>query len=308
MGAGRRIGDGISGMRAGLRIGPPRRPADAANGAVARTAEESASSSPRPCRRGPRGSWSAWAAAPAPTAAADWSTSWAVLRQARERLAGVELVAAAGRRVPAAGAVGRPRRYSDRRRAPIPTPWRRSNGGSPTGPASWTRCRAAGQRASGRGGSRRHRGGAARAGRPCESGASIIAEHTGLADDIAAADLVITGEGRFDDQSLHGKVVGALAEAAQSQQVPIVVMAGQVDLDDAGVAIGGHSGRLRDRRLRRFGAAGPGRRRQPADGPGLSTWRRDSGIAAQQGTFEEVGFFRKPHDPPTQERFGLAGT
>jgi glycerate kinase len=65
----------------------------------------------------------------------------------------------------------------------------------------------------------------------CESGASIIAEHTGLADDIAAADLVITGEGRFDDQSLHGKVVGALAEAAQSQQVPIVVMAGQVDLD-----------------------------------------------------------------------------
>ena len=65
----------------------------------------------------------------------------------------------------------------------------------------------------------------------CESGASIIAEHTGLADDIAAADLVITGEGRFDDQSLHGKVVGALAEAARSHDVPIVVMAGQVDLD-----------------------------------------------------------------------------
>ncbi len=65
----------------------------------------------------------------------------------------------------------------------------------------------------------------------CESGASIIAEHTGLADDIAAADLVITGEGRLDDQSLHGKVVGALAEAARAQQVPVVVMAGQVDLD-----------------------------------------------------------------------------
>ncbi len=65
----------------------------------------------------------------------------------------------------------------------------------------------------------------------CESGASIIAEHTRLADDIAAADLVITGEGRFDDQSLHGKVVGALAEAARSQDVPIVVMAGQVDFD-----------------------------------------------------------------------------
>ena len=66
----------------------------------------------------------------------------------------------------------------------------------------------------------------------CESGASIIAEHTGLADDIAAADLVITGEGKFDDQSLHGKVVGALAATARSSQVPVVVLAGQVGLDD----------------------------------------------------------------------------
>jgi glycerate kinase len=66
----------------------------------------------------------------------------------------------------------------------------------------------------------------------CESGASIIAEHTGLADDLSAADLVITGEGTFDDQSLHGKVVGALAAAAHSAHVPVVVLAGQVALDE----------------------------------------------------------------------------
>ena len=48
-----------------------------------------------------------------------------------------------------------------------------------------------------------------------ESGAAVIAEHTGLADDVAAAELVITGEGRFDDQSLHGKVVSALAAGAR---------------------------------------------------------------------------------------------
>jgi glycerate 2-kinase len=66
----------------------------------------------------------------------------------------------------------------------------------------------------------------------CESGAAIIAEHTRLVDHIAAADLVITGEGRFDDQSLHGKVVGAVAAAAQSRQVPVVVLAGQVGLDN----------------------------------------------------------------------------
>ena len=66
----------------------------------------------------------------------------------------------------------------------------------------------------------------------CESGASIIAEHTGLVDDISAADLVITGEGKLDEQSLRGKVVGALAAAARSSQVPVVVLAGQVVLDD----------------------------------------------------------------------------
>ena len=67
----------------------------------------------------------------------------------------------------------------------------------------------------------------------CESGASIIAEHTGLAGDIATADLVITGEGQFDDQSLRGKVVGALAAAARSSQVAVIVLAGQVDIDEA---------------------------------------------------------------------------
>ncbi|MGC2655164.1 MAG: glycerate kinase, partial [Mycobacterium sp.] len=39
------------------------------------------------------------------------------------------------------------------------------------------------------------------------------------------------GEGRLDDQSLHGKVIGALAAAARSRQVPLLVLAGQVSLD-----------------------------------------------------------------------------
>jgi glycerate kinase len=63
-----------------------------------------------------------------------------------------------------------------------------------------------------------------------ESGASIIAEHTRLDADVAAAGLVITGEGRFDDQSLHGKVVSALAAAARSHRIPVLVLAGQVTL------------------------------------------------------------------------------
>jgi glycerate kinase len=74
-----------------------------------------------------------------------------------------------------------------------------------------------------------------------ESGAAVIAEHTRLADDVAVAELVITGEGRFDDQSLRGKVVSALAASARSRRIPVLVLAGQVTLDedtlaDAGIA------------------------------------------------------------------------
>lgn len=74
-----------------------------------------------------------------------------------------------------------------------------------------------------------------------ESGAAIIAEHTRLADDVAVAELVITGEGRFDDQSLHGKVVSALSDGAGVHRIPVLVLAGQVTLDthalrDAGIA------------------------------------------------------------------------
>jgi glycerate 2-kinase len=76
----------------------------------------------------------------------------------------------------------------------------------------------------------------------CESGASIIAEHTGLAADLADADLLITGEGKFDEQSLRGKVVGALAALARSSQLDVVVLAGQVALDESAVRAAGIRG------------------------------------------------------------------
>ncbi len=72
-----------------------------------------------------------------------------------------------------------------------------------------------------------------------ESGAAVIAEHTRLADDVGAAELVITGEGRFDDQSLHGKVVSALAGGARSRGIPVLVLAGQVTLDEAALRVAG---------------------------------------------------------------------
>lgn len=74
-----------------------------------------------------------------------------------------------------------------------------------------------------------------------ESGAALIAGHTGTDEELAAADLLVTGEGRLDEQSLHGKVVGALAAAARSHGVAVVVLAGQVTLDPQALQAAGIS-------------------------------------------------------------------
>jgi glycerate kinase len=74
-----------------------------------------------------------------------------------------------------------------------------------------------------------------------EAGAAVIAEFTALADDVAAADVIITGEGRFDDQSMHGKVVSALAGSA-GPGTRVLVLAGQITLDSATLAAAGIAG------------------------------------------------------------------
>ncbi|WP_156686727.1 glycerate kinase family protein [Mycobacterium sp. Marseille-P9652] len=73
----------------------------------------------------------------------------------------------------------------------------------------------------------------------CESGAAIIAEHTLLADDLETAEMIVTGEGRFDEQSLHGKVVGALVDLARPLGIPVIVLAGQVGLENSVVRSSG---------------------------------------------------------------------
>ncbi|NYI94965.1 glycerate kinase [Streptomonospora nanhaiensis] len=61
-----------------------------------------------------------------------------------------------------------------------------------------------------------------------ESGVARVLEAVGLAADVATADLVITGEGSFDGQSLRGKLPHGVARAAADQGVPCVVTAGVV--------------------------------------------------------------------------------
>ena len=52
-----------------------------------------------------------------------------------------------------------------------------------------------------------------------------------VASSIAVSDLVLTGEGYFDLQSLRGKVVGAVLEASEKESKPVLVVAGDADRD-----------------------------------------------------------------------------
>ncbi len=74
-------------------------------------------------------------------------------------------------------------------------------------------------------------GGLAAIGGEIRSGFDAIAEVTGLENVVAAADLVITGEGMLDSASLQGKVVGGVLRLAAGAGVPALVLAGVVARD-----------------------------------------------------------------------------
>jgi glycerate kinase len=61
-------------------------------------------------------------------------------------------------------------------------------------------------------------------------GGELVRDVAGLDDALAGADLVVTGEGRLDPQSLHGKLVSVVAARARERGVPCIALAGQVDI------------------------------------------------------------------------------
>ncbi len=65
------------------------------------------------------------------------------------------------------------------------------------------------------------------------SGAEAVMGVVGLEDALRGADWVVTGEGRMDEQSLHGKVVSGVASRARGVGCRIAVVAGSVALDGA---------------------------------------------------------------------------
>jgi glycerate kinase len=59
-------------------------------------------------------------------------------------------------------------------------------------------------------------------------GAAALGELVRLADRVASADLVVTGEGRLDPQSFQGKVVGHVVQTASTAATPVWACVGQV--------------------------------------------------------------------------------
>jgi glycerate kinase len=59
-------------------------------------------------------------------------------------------------------------------------------------------------------------------------GADYLSALTGAQEAVARADLLITGEGRFDATSRTGKIVGSLIDLAGRHRVPVAIIAGQL--------------------------------------------------------------------------------
>lgn len=72
-------------------------------------------------------------------------------------------------------------------------------------------------------------GGLVAVGARLESGFELLAERVQLDEQLAGADLVVTGEGFLDEESFNGKVVGGVNQWATEVGVPVVAIVGQRD-------------------------------------------------------------------------------
>ncbi|MDK6474580.1 glycerate kinase, partial [Aerococcus urinae] len=67
-----------------------------------------------------------------------------------------------------------------------------------------------------------------------ESGVDLVMEAVGLAEKLRGADLVLTGEGSIDRQSVMGKTISGVARLArEAGSVPVIACAGRIEQGQA---------------------------------------------------------------------------
>jgi glycerate 2-kinase len=64
-----------------------------------------------------------------------------------------------------------------------------------------------------------------------KSGVDIVIEATGLVEKMRGADLVITGEGKIDSQTVYGKTPIGVAKTAKKLNIPVIAIAGNISKD-----------------------------------------------------------------------------
>ncbi len=62
-----------------------------------------------------------------------------------------------------------------------------------------------------------------------KSGAETLIRMTKLEEHIKQSDLVFTGEGRIDEQTLYGKVIANISKLAKKHNVPVIAICGSVE-------------------------------------------------------------------------------
>jgi glycerate kinase len=67
-------------------------------------------------------------------------------------------------------------------------------------------------------------------------GAAFVLDTLGFDRRLASADLVVTGEGKLDEQTLTGKAIAEVAQRCRAARVPLHVVAGTNTLDAAQMA------------------------------------------------------------------------
>ena len=63
------------------------------------------------------------------------------------------------------------------------------------------------------------------------SGIDMVLDSIGFEDAVRDADLIITGEGKIDSQTSRGKVISGITARAQKHGIPVIAIAGIVDMD-----------------------------------------------------------------------------
>lgn len=67
---------------------------------------------------------------------------------------------------------------------------------------------------------------------PLRPGVDLVLDALGFEQRLRGADLVVTGEGRLDAQTLHGKAPAGVARRAAALGIPVIAACGSLELDD----------------------------------------------------------------------------